>query len=380
MAIPPAPLEDKRHSGTSGMDVWDVAPCGLLSFHDDGTIVAANATLADLLGVSASELVGRSVESLLTTPARIFYQTHFFPLIKLHGRAEEVYMTLRARGGAGIPILVNAVRHEHEHPPRIDGAFMRIREREKYEEELLRAKKAAELASASKTRFLSMMSHDLRTPLGAIIGYADLLALGVRGEVNEAQKCDLARIRQSGKALLGMLDDLLTVARAQNAQLPMRVESLIVQRELAEAESVLTPRFMEAGLRYVREDCSPDLVVRADRDRLQRIVLNLLTNAAKFTPSGGQVSVACSSVADRVLIRVSDTGRGIPDEMLTRVFQPFVQVDAKDASNQSGMGLGLAIGRELARAMGGDLAVESAVGRGSIFTITLPSASSNGKV
>jgi PAS domain S-box-containing protein len=345
-----------------------------LSFQDDGTIVAGNATLADMLGVAASELVGRTIETLLTTPARIFYQTHFFPLIKLHGRAEEVYMTLRARSGAGVPVLVNAVRHEHEGQARIDGAFIRIREREKYEEELLRAKKTAEMASASKTRFLSMMSHDLRTPLGAIIGYADLLALGIRGEVNEAQKADLTRIRRSSKALLGMLDDLLTVARTQNAQLPMRLEPLIVQRELAEAESVLTPRFMEAGLRYVREECPADLVVRADRDRLQRIVLNLLSNAAKFTPSGGQVSVACSTVADRVLIRVSDTGRGIPEEKLGTVFQPFVQVDSKDASNQGGMGLGLAIGRELARAMGGDIAVESAVGRGSIFTVSLPAA------
>lgn len=374
MAIPPAPLEDSRDSGPSGSELWELAPCGLLSFQDDGTIVAGNATLADMLGVAASELVGRTIETLLTTPARIFYQTHFFPLIKLHGRAEEVYMTLRARSGAGVPVLVNAVRHEHEGQARIDGAFIRIREREKYEEELLRAKKTAEMASASKTRFLSMMSHDLRTPLGAIIGYADLLALGIRGEVNEAQKADLTRIRRSSKALLGMLDDLLTVARTQNAQLPMRLEPLIVQRELAEAESVLTPRFMEAGLRYVREECPADLVVRADRDRLQRIVLNLLSNAAKFTPSGGQVSVACSTVADRVLIRVSDTGRGIPEEKLGTVFQPFVQVDSKDASNQGGMGLGLAIGRELARAMGGDIAVESAVGRGSIFTVSLPAA------
>jgi signal transduction histidine kinase len=114
--------------------------------------------------------------------------------------------------------------------------------------------------------------------------------------------------------------------------------------------------------------------VRADRDRLHRILLNLMTNAVKFTPKGGQVSVGCSTVADRVLIQVSDTGRGIPPDMLGRVFEPFVQVNSDDATNQKGMGLGLAIGRELARAMGGDLVVESAVGRGSIFTISLPAA------
>jgi signal transduction histidine kinase len=285
-----------------------------------------------------------------------------------------VYMTLRPRSGAGIPVLANAVRRERDGVGHIDCAVVRIREREKYEEELLRAKKAAELASASKTRFLSMMSHDLRTPLGAISGYAELLTLGVRGAVNDAQAEDLARIKRASTKLLGMLDDLLTVARTQNAQLPMRLEPLIVHTELVEAESVVTPRLVAAGVRYRREDCPPDLAVRADRDQLQRNLLNLLTNAVKFTPNGGQVSVGCSTVGDRVLIRVSDTGRGIPPEMLDRVFQPFVQVETDDAANQKGMGLGLAIGRELARAMGGDLVVESAVGRGSIFTISLPGA------
>ena len=357
------------------MQRWDLAPCGLLSVRDDGIIVAANLTLVTMTERLGEQLVGQSMETLLTVPSRIFYQTHVFPMVKLHGRADELYMTLRTRSGTPVPVLVNAIRRELEGGAEVDFAILRIREREKYELELIRAKKAVEAASAAKSRFLSMMSHDLRTPLGAISGYADLLALGVRGPVTEDQIADLDRIKRAATRLLGMLDDLLTVAREQNAQLPLRLESLSAQTELAEAEATVMPRYAEAGVRLVLQGCSPELLIRADRDRLQRILLNLLTNAAKFTPPGGEVSVGCAAIADHAAIHVADTGRGIPPEMLERVFQPFVQVETDDAGKEHGMGLGLAIGRELARAMGGDLSVESAVGRGSIFTLTLPTAS-----
>ena len=374
MTRTPAQLEAER-TAAPATQRWDLAPCGLLSVRDDGIIVAANLTLVTMTERLGEQLVGQSIETLLSVPSRIFYQTHVFPLVKLHGRADELYMTLRTRSGAPVPVLVNAIRRELEGGAEVDFAFLRIREREKYEVELLRAKKAVEAASAAKSRFLSMMSHDLRTPLGAISGYADLLALGVRGPVTEDQIADLDRIKRAAKRLLGMLDDLLTVAREQNAQLPLRLEPLSARTELTEAESTVMPRYVEAGVRLVLESCPPELLIRADRDRLQRILLNLLMNAAKFTPHGGRVSVGCAVVADRAAIQVADTGRGIPAEMLERVFQPFVQVDASDAGNEHGMGLGLAIGRELARAMGGDLSVESAVGRGSIFTLTLPTTS-----
>ena len=377
MTRAPARLEAEGAAGAE-TERWDLAPCGLLSVRDDGLIVAANLTLATMTEQVGATLTGQHLETLLTVPSRIFYQTHVFPLVKLHGRADELYMTLRTRSGAPIPVLVNAVRREREGGAEVAFSFVRIREREKYELELLRAKKAVEAASAAKSRFLAMMSHDLRTPLGAISGYAELISLGVRGPVTDEQVTDLARIKRASKSLLGMLDDLLTVAREQDAQLPLRLEPLSVSAELTEAEATVAPRYVESGVRLVRDECPPDLLVRADRDRLQRIVLNLLTNAVKFTPKGGQVSVGCSAVADRIAIHVSDTGRGIPPEMVERVFQPFVQVETGDARNEHGMGLGLAISRELARVMGGDLSVESAVGRGSIFTLTLPSAASPG--
>ena len=134
-------------------------------------------------------------------------------------------------------------------------------------------------------------------------------------------------------------------------------------------------RLRDAGLEYGREGCSPEMRVRADRERLQQILLNLLGNAIKFTPRGGRITVACERTGERTLVRVRDTGRGIPAEHLARIFEPFVQVERhRNEPSQQGVGLGLAISRDLARAMDGELSAESTVGVGSVFTIALPSA------
>lgn len=371
----PALLDDGDVSHTPTSDLLDRAPCGFISFREDGTIVLANATLGQLLDIDARELVGQSFETILTIPARIFYQTHFFPLIKLHGRAEEIYFTLRAHSGAAVHVLANATRSEVDGVVRIDCVMLRIHERQKYEQELLHAKKTAESANAAKMRFLSMVSHDLRTPLGAISGYADLLLLGVRGDVNDAQAHDLRRIKDVSHFLLGLLDDILTFARAEAGALTVSRENVTIDSVLSRAEAIVAPQFEKGGIAYGREPGPAGLTVRADPDRLQQILLNLLGNAAKFTPSGGRVSVRWSTDGPRALIAVVDTGRGIPAELLSQIFEPFVQVNREiDARQQKGMGLGLAISRELARAMGGDIALQSVVGQGSTFTVSLPAA------
>ena len=373
----PEPTFADRDEGSvaESPDLLDRAPCGFVSFRDDGTITLANATLGQMLGVNARALVGGTFEEILTVPARIFYQTHFFPLIKLHGRAEEIYFALRAQSGDAVHVLANAVRTEAGDDTRIDCAMLRIHERQKYEQELLNAKKAAESANAGKMRFLSMVSHDLRTPLGAISGYVDLLMLGVRGEVNEAQAQDLRRIKASSTFLLGLLEDILTFATAEAGALMVSLETVPLEGVLSRVEAMVAPQYQRAGIDYAREPGVAGLHVRADRDRLQQILLNLLSNASKFTPSGGRVRVRCWRDGDRVAIAVADTGRGIPADRLSQIFEPFVQVHREvDARNHKGLGLGLAISRDLARAMGGDIYVESELGKGSTFTVFLPSA------
>lgn len=352
----------------------DKAPCGYVAFADDGRITAANATLARLLGYEPAELVGRTFEVLLGAGGKIFYNTHFFPILKLQGAAEEIYLSLRTRTGNDVPVLANAVRRERGGHFENECMFMRMRQRALFEDELVRARKIAEAASETKAKFLSMISHELRTPLQAISGYSDLLLRGMSGgPLSPAQANDVQAIRSATAELVRLLNDILDFARLEAGQTEMPLSVMPIQTALQRAEVLLRPKLEEAGLSYSRERCDSDILIRANADRLQQVLLNLLTNAIKFTPRGGLISVE-TDVSERVAtIRVRDTGSGIPAEQIERVFEPFVQIDRhRVETRQRGVGLGLSISRELTRAMGGDLTAASTVGQGSVFTITLP--------
>ena len=380
-AVPPAPPEADDPAGASPEVVassgslpalLDEAPCGYLSFTVKGTITAVNATLARMLGYEPADISGVHVRTLFTAPTQIFIQTHFYPMMRLHQHAEEIYLTLKSKSGEPVHVLANAAMRERDGVAHMDCVFMRIHERQKYEEELLRARKAADEANRSKVEFLSMMSHDLRTPLNAVNGYADLLLMGVRGELTAAQQKDLQRIKDAGKFLLGLINDILSFAKLELGKAELDIRPVAVVGTLMQAEELMGARFAEAGIAYRREEVSEDLLVNADPDRLQQVLLNLLTNASKFTPSGGRVTLSAARVGERVHISVADTGRGIPSSQIQAIFQPFSQVDPQADRKKGGVGLGLAIGRELARSMEGDLSVVSEVGRGSEFTISLP--------
>lgn len=352
-------------------EALDTAPCGFVSFADSGEIRAINRTLTDLLGVDAGVARGQLVETLFTVPTRIFYQTHFFPMLRLHGRAEEVFLTLRARDGTAVHVLANATRVNRDDEWRNDCVFMRIQERHRYEDALIRARKAAEEANLARMRFLSMMSHDLRTPINAISGYADLILMGIRGEVTTAQQHDLERIKSASAYLLDLLNDILIFAKIESGQVDVALDNVRLGDVLANTEALIEPAIRSTGLRWVNAGCPPDLVVHADQSRLQQVLLNLLTNAIKFTPTGGTITLTCEAAGDAVRIQVSDTGAGIARDRLEWIFEPFTQLDPHSRDAGKGVGLGLAISRQLARAMGGDVAVESEPGRGSTFTVTV---------
>jgi len=240
------------------------------------------------------------------------------------------------------------------------------------------ARAVAEQANRAKSDFLAVMSHELRTPLNAIGGYVELLELGVRGPVTEAQREDLGRIQRSQRHLLALINEVLSFARLEAGQVRYNVVAVPVDALLRGIEALIAPQARGQGLRYVYEGTPPSVVARADPEKLQQVLLNLLSNAIKFTPAGGAITLAgelTGETADaRVRIRVRDTGAGIPAGELDRVFEPFVQVDQRLTRTHEGVGLGLAISRDLARGMGGDLTAESEEGRGSTFTLTLPRA------
>ncbi|MGZ8493377.1 MAG: sensor histidine kinase, partial [Gemmatirosa sp.] len=237
-----------------------------------------------------------------------------------------------------------------------------------------RARESAEEANLAKSQFLRTVSHELRTPLNAISGYADLVLMELRGPVTTEQRADVERIKRASQHLLGLINDILSFAKLEAGQVELDVGLVDLPPTLGEVEALVGPQLAAKALRYTSDVRVPDLAVRADAERLRQILLNLLGNAIKFTPEGGRIAVTCDADATRVVIHVRDTGVGIPRDALERIFDPFVQVGRNLRAPSDGVGLGLAISRDLARRMGGDLTADSRVGEGSTFTLLLPRA------
>lgn len=241
-------------------------------------------------------------------------------------------------------------------------------------EERKKAEENAWAASQAKSEFLASMSHELRTPLNAIGGYAELLAMGIRGSLNAEQAQDVARIRRSQQHLLTLINDVLNFAKVDAGQAEYRLTAVPVDEILKDTESMIAPQILAKGLKYAYKGGDRTASVLADPEKLQQIVLNLLSNAVKFTDPGGSITLSAIPSGNCIDISVSDTGAGISAEKLDRVFDPFVQAERRLNQPVQGVGLGLAISRDLAKAMNGDITVESTVGKGSTFTISLPRA------
>ena len=241
------------------------------------------------------------------------------------------------------------------------------------EAELHRLTLEATEANRAKSDFLAAMSHELRTPLNAIGGYAQLIELGVRGPVTAEQVEDLHKIQRSKDHLNNLVGGVLAFAKGGAGRIDVTPTDLRVVALFDSVLDMIVPQLLERSLALHRLDVPPGLEVRADLDKTRQILLNLLANALKFTPAGGAITVGARVVGEQVQLSVHDTGIGVPADAVERIFLPFVQARGAVHSRDGGVGLGLAISRQLARAMGGDLTVVSAPGAGSTFTLTLPS-------
>jgi hypothetical protein len=230
------------------------------------------------------------------------------------------------------------------------------------------------------------MSHEIRTPINAIVGYAELLEIGIAGPLTEGQAGYLERVRYSSRHLLGLINDLLDLAKVEAGEMRFARERVLAEEAAASVVAMILPQAEAKGVRLAAEVCQADAEVLGDGDRIRQVLLNLVSNAVKFTHAGGRVAVRSGTSAVTPpgtplpgtgpwgYVEVADTGIGIPEEQLARIFDPFTQVDGTHTRQQGGTGLGLAISRTFARRMGGEVSVWSRPGEGSVFTLWLPAA------
>ncbi|HUR00607.1 MAG TPA: HAMP domain-containing sensor histidine kinase, partial [Gemmatimonadaceae bacterium] len=240
------------------------------------------------------------------------------------------------------------------------------------------ARAVAEKANKAKGDFLAAMSHELRTPLNAISGHVDLLALNLYGPTTPEQQAALLRVKRAGQHLLGIVDELLSFARLERGRVDYHITAVRLQDTLDDLAPMVNPLFVAKNISFSGRIEDPSLYVYADRGKLTQILINLLTNASKFTRTGGSVTLQAHEPPGRragdkgiVEISVTDTGIGIPADKLEAVFDPFVQLDTDPSMRQQGTGLGLAISRDLARGMGGDLVARSTAGESTTFILML---------
>jgi PAS domain S-box-containing protein len=266
-------------------------------------------------------------------------------------------------------VIVNAKGE----PVRMVGAGQDITEQHAASVALRDARASAEAANRAKVDFLASMSHELRTPLNAIAGYGELLRMEILGPLTPRQRESLERLQRSQQSLQRLVEDILSFARIEAGRPSLTLAGVDVHGALANVSDIIAPQARERKIDFEYVKSPAGLSVLADRGRVEQIVLNLLTNAIKFTGPAGRVTLSATCHDSSVAITVTDTGIGIPPEHLERVFEPFVQLSTTHSARTAGVGLGLAISRDLARGMGGDIRVTSVVGVGSEFSLILPS-------
>jgi PAS domain S-box-containing protein len=342
-----------------------------------GHIISWNRGAQRAKGYTAEEIIGKHFSIFYTEPdIRREHPAFELRVALIEGRYEEEGWRIRKDGTHfWAHVVITAVfddQGNHIGFGKVTRDLTERKRREQRELQLQQERAIAEASSKAKTDFLTTMSHELRTPLNAIVGYVDLLEAGVHGTLTSAQVDTLVRVRRSSKVLLGLINDVLNIARIEAGQLTYRVDRFALTALLQDVETLMATQYAQAGLKLTIRAVD-EIELLADYDKTQQIMLNLLSNSLKFTPEGGSVAIEGAIAGDKAALTVTDTGRGIPSQQLEEIFERFVQVD-RTATPESlqGVGLGLAISRDLARGMGGDITASSVPGHGATFVVTLP--------
>jgi len=376
--------------------LFDLAPDPYVVTDATGTIEEANAAASALLGMPSTQLVGKALVTFVGAPSHPEFQAQINALGKgMHvekwmietlvrdGRLAFVEATVatletRADGMSSLCWLLRdmSARRETEESMQALNRSLNARVAQRTRELELAlageqlARKEAEAANRIKSELFARLSHEFRTPLHAVSGYLEILQQNIHGGLNAEQRRDVGRIHQAQEHLLTLVNMILDFAKGGPIELSMA--EIPIEETLRGAEALVAPQFAKKGVSYTHRSGDGSLTVFADREKVQQIVVNLLANAVKFTPAGGAVELDWRVEDEQLLVRVRDTGSGVPEEKIDEIFEPFVQLRAAGSIPSGGTGLGLPISRDLARAMGGNVSVTSTLGVGSDFLLTLP--------
>jgi PAS domain S-box-containing protein len=353
---------------TIPVQVWTARPDGMLDFVTQRT--------AAYFGVPAQSLLGEGWAALVHPDDVERAASHWKQALET-GEAYEVEFRVRDATGEFRWQLVRAdpMRAPDGQVVQWFGCTADIEQQKRLESALDDALAEARHANKVKADFLAMMSHELRTPLNAIGGYTQLMLDGISGPVTESQQNFLQRVLRSQQHLLGLIESVLTHAKLEAGKVTYRIDDVLAHEILEVIDPLTAPQRAAKRIAYRCDDCDPRMRLRADKDKVVQIMLNILSNAAKFTPAEGTITVSTSAPTPGVgVLSVHDTGIGMSEDQLAIVFEPFVQFDSKLSRESSGTGLGMPISRELARGMGGDLVATSEPGVGTTFTLSLPLA------
>jgi PAS domain S-box-containing protein len=335
--------------------------------HADGSIFWYNQRWYEYTGTTLEQMEGWGWQSV-HDPARLPEVVSRWRSAIAAGRLFEMEFTLRGANGTDRWFLtrVEPVRGRDGEVARWFGTNTDI-------QDLREARESARAASRAKSDFLTTMSHELRTPLNAIGGYTELLEMELRGPITDAQRRDLVRIRTSQQHLLGLISSMLDMSRSESGKLPYHITTVPIDPLLGGLDALVAPQAAARRMMLEYLDTPPGLAAIADREKLRQILLNLLSNAIRYTQEGGHVAMV-GALQDEatVVITVCDNGPGIPLDQQEAIFEPFVQLDRSFKQTREGIGLGLSISRDLARGMNGDLVVDSQPGKGACFILTLP--------
>ena len=342
---------------------------GIVIIDQDGTVFESNPRYAEMLGYSHEEMQTLHIWDWDTHYTR----EQLLEMLRLADNKGILHETRQHRkDGTLIDVEINANAAIFGDRKLSFCVCRDISARKQVEEELINAKLAAEAASKSKGEFLATMSHELRTPLNSIIGFSDILLEEMFGSLNEKQKSYINNISIGGKHLLNLINDILDISKVEAGKMELDCESFYLSQAIDEIKTTIEPLAIKKNI-ILDVKIDPQLgMICADKTRLKQILYNLTSNAIKFTPEKGSVTIEACNFENSFQIKVKDTGIGISQTDMDKLFQPFKQLNLCHNSEQEGTGLGLALVKKFVEMHGGTIWVKSEVGEGSIFIFTIP--------